>query len=201
MNIDVVVLQWIYNTLSADYLLRVLEEPSTALQAWNQVKDIFHNNKGPRCVALQSRFVNLKVSSVSSLEAYCQVLQDLAAQLDDVGSPVNEQNLVLQLVRGLPWEYDTISSMINHELPSWNEVCEMLCRDMKRQAARDGTATNSEAHAVVTPTPRRDCPTHDNQPTCNSSGRTRFGQIYGPNRRGGPRRDNPTHNQNQSTQN
>ncbi|KAJ0530331.1 hypothetical protein HanHA89_Chr10g0388581 [Helianthus annuus] len=196
MKIDAVVLQWIYSTLSADYLLRVLEEPSTALQDWNRVKNIFHNNKGPRCAALQSRFVNLKLSSVSSLEAYCQTLRDLAAQLDDVGSPVNEQTLVLQLVRGLPREYDTISSIINLELPSWNEACEMLRGDMERQAARDGTGPNSEAHAVVAPTPSRDGSPRDTQPTRNqnydSNRPTRFNQ----NRRSGPRRDNPNRNQN-----
>ncbi|XP_022024034.1 uncharacterized protein LOC110924319 [Helianthus annuus] len=47
IKIDAVMLQWIYSTLSEDYLLRVLEEPSTTLQAWNWVKDLFHNNKGP----------------------------------------------------------------------------------------------------------------------------------------------------------
>ncbi|XP_021996404.1 uncharacterized protein LOC110893617 [Helianthus annuus] len=71
MKIDAIVLQWIYSTLSEEYLLRVLEEPSTALQVWNRVKAIFHNNKGPRCAALQTRFVILKLSSMPSLEAYC----------------------------------------------------------------------------------------------------------------------------------
>ncbi|XP_022040289.1 uncharacterized protein LOC110942834 [Helianthus annuus] len=137
-KIDAIVLQWIYSTLSDDYLLRVLESDSTALQAWNRVKNIFHNNKGPRCAALQAKFVNLKLSTCASLEAYCQTLRDLAAQLDDVDSPVNEQTLGLQLVRGLPREYDTIGSIINRELPSWNEACEMLRDDQERQAARDG---------------------------------------------------------------
>ncbi|KAJ0478294.1 hypothetical protein HanRHA438_Chr00c13g0849691 [Helianthus annuus] len=195
MKIDAVVLQWIYSTLSDEYVLRVLEEPSTALQAWNRVKDLFHNNKGPRCAALQSRFVNLKLSSMSSLEAYCQALRDLAAQLDDVGSPVNEQTLVLQLVRGLPREYDTIGSIINRELPSWNEACEMLRGDLERQTARDGNTPTSEVHAAVQPNnpPARN--TRDNPPARNTSGPSRFGRNYGPNRRGGPRHDNPTHNQ------
>ncbi|XP_022003294.1 uncharacterized protein LOC110900732 [Helianthus annuus] len=44
-KIDAIVLQWIYCTLSEDYLLRVLEAESTALEAWNRVKAIFLNNK------------------------------------------------------------------------------------------------------------------------------------------------------------
>ncbi|XP_021991145.1 uncharacterized protein LOC110887891 [Helianthus annuus] len=193
MKIDAIVLQWIYSTLPQDSLLRVLESESTALQAWNRVKAIFHNNKGPRCATLQTKFMNLKLRACPSLEAYCQTLRDLAAQLDDVGSPVNEQSLVLQLVRGFPREYDTIGSIINREIPSWNEACEMLRGDLERQAARDEIAPTSEVHAAVQPNSRRDGPTQDDQPVRNNSGPPRFGQNYGPNRRGGPRHDNPAH--------
>ncbi|XP_022003988.1 uncharacterized protein LOC110901469 [Helianthus annuus] len=194
MKIDAIVLQWIYSTLSEDYLLRVLESESTALQAWNRVKAIFHNNKGPRCAALQTKFVNLKLSACPSLEAYCQTLRDLAAQLDDVGSPVNEQSLVLQLVRGLPREYDTIGSIINREIPSWNEACEMLRGDQERQAARDGTPAPSEALAAVNPNsqPRRDGQNQTYQPR-RGDGPTRFSSNPG---RRGPRRDGYNSQQN-----
>ncbi|KAM0009763.1 hypothetical protein Hdeb2414_s0086g00784961 [Helianthus debilis subsp. tardiflorus] len=188
MKIDAIVLQWIYSTLSDEYLLRVLEPESTALEAWNRVKDIFHNNKGPRCAALQARFVNLRLTASSSLETYCQTLRDLAAQLDDVGSPVNEQTLVLQLVRGLPREYDTIGSIINRELPSWNEACEMLRGDQERQAARDDNANPSEALAAINPTPSQN--RRDNQN--RRDGPNRYGQQPG---RRGPRRDGPGNTQ------
>ncbi|XP_021975146.1 uncharacterized protein LOC110870263 [Helianthus annuus] len=101
MKIDGIVLQWNYNTLSEDYLLRVLEAESTALEAWDRVKAIFLNNKGPRCAALQQKFINLILSAPPSLDVYCQTLRDLEAQLNDIGSPINEQILVLQLVHGI----------------------------------------------------------------------------------------------------
>ncbi|XP_074309997.1 uncharacterized protein LOC141644381 [Silene latifolia] len=77
-EIDAHVLQWIYGTLSDDLLPRVLEDESTAYEAWKRVENIFLNNKGARAAALEHGFNNLKLVSMSSLEAYCQRLRDLA---------------------------------------------------------------------------------------------------------------------------
>ncbi|XP_035834391.1 uncharacterized protein LOC118482863 [Helianthus annuus] len=194
MKIDAIVLQWIYGTLSKDYLLRVLEAESTALEAWDRVKAIFLNNKGPRCAALQQKFINLKLSAMPSLEAYCQTLRDLAAQLTDVGNPINEQTLVLQLVRGLPMEFDTIGSIINQSLPTWEEACNMLHSELERHAAREVTQlTPSEALAAVTssmPPPRRDNNARRDGPN-RSSGNRRNGAG-----RGDPTQHSSGHGQN-----
>lgn len=50
-KIDAVVLQWIYGTMSDDLLVRILVPESTALQAWNLLKEFFLNNKGARGAA------------------------------------------------------------------------------------------------------------------------------------------------------
>lgn len=42
------------------------------------------------------------------MDTYCQKLHDLANQLGDVGHLVSEESLVLQLVRGLPKEFDVL---------------------------------------------------------------------------------------------
>lgn len=47
-----------------------------------------------------------------SLDEYCQRLKDLADRLNDVGGTVDDQRLVLQLVRGLPPEFDTVGAYI-----------------------------------------------------------------------------------------
>lgn len=87
-KIDAIVLQWIYGTMSDDLLIRILVPESTALQAWNRLKEVFLNNKGARAVAIELEFNNLTLKSMPSLEAYCQRLKDLAGQLNDVDSPV-----------------------------------------------------------------------------------------------------------------
>ncbi|KAI3525936.1 hypothetical protein L1887_05072 [Cichorium endivia] len=124
-EIDAIVLQWIYGTLSDDLLVRVLVTESTAHEAWSRIKAIFLNNKGSRAAALEHEFNNLTLKSMPSLEAYCQKLKELGSQLNDVDCLVNEQRLVLQLVRGLPAEYDTVALYINQSLPTWETACSM----------------------------------------------------------------------------
>ncbi|KAJ0799917.1 putative RNA-directed DNA polymerase [Helianthus annuus] len=158
LKIDSIVLQWIYGTLSDDLLVRVLETESTAQEAWDRIKKIFLNNKGSRAAALEQEFTNLHLRSMPSLEAYCQRLKELSDQLANVDSPINEQRLVLQLVRGLPAEYDTVASYINQSLPSWDTACSMLQLEHHRQSARENISAPTPppiAAAVDTPLPNR----------------------------------------------
>jgi hypothetical protein len=120
-DIDALVLQWIYGTLSDDLLVRVLTPQSTAREAWLRVSQLFLNNKGSRAATLEHEFNNLSLKSMPSLDAYCVKLKELADQLSDVDSPVTNQRPVLQMVRGLPAEYDTIDSIINQSIPHGNQ--------------------------------------------------------------------------------
>ncbi|KAK9057636.1 hypothetical protein SSX86_022472 [Deinandra increscens subsp. villosa] len=157
LKIDSIVLQWIYGTLSDDLLVRVLETESIALQAWNRIKTIFLNNKGSRAAALEQEFTNLRLRSMPSLESYCQKLKELSDQLSDVDSPVTDQRLVLQLVRGLPAEFDTVASYINQTLPTWDTACSMLQLEHHRQSARENPqiSTPVVAHVDAPPPNRR----------------------------------------------
>ncbi|XP_074292143.1 uncharacterized protein LOC141618998 [Silene latifolia] len=90
-EIDAHVLQWIYGTVSDDILPRILEPDSTAQQAWDRVKGIFHNNKGARAASLEHEFNNLKLANLPSFDAYCQRLRELLGSLKDVGAAIDEQ--------------------------------------------------------------------------------------------------------------
>ncbi|KAJ9544323.1 LOW QUALITY PROTEIN: hypothetical protein OSB04_024030 [Centaurea solstitialis] len=147
LEIDAIVLQWIYGTLSDDLLARVLDPESTAYEAWNKVKEIFLNNKGSRAAALEHEFNNLTLRAATSLEAYCQRLKDLASQLEDVEYPVTANRLMLQLVRGLPSEFDTVAAYINQTLRTWDTACSMLQLENQCQRAWD---THSPTEVVAT---------------------------------------------------
>ncbi|KAI3800218.1 hypothetical protein L1987_35529 [Smallanthus sonchifolius] len=153
-EIDAIVLQWIYGTLSDDLLVRVLDSDSTAFDAWSKIKSIFLNNKGARAAALEHEFTNLTLKSMPSLEAYCQKLKDLGDQLNDVDCPVNEQRLVLQLVRGLPTEFDVAGAYINQSLPTWETACSMLQLEHQRQTARESLSTPTALVVVSDEQPR-----------------------------------------------
>ncbi|XP_074299396.1 uncharacterized protein LOC141630484 [Silene latifolia] len=147
-EIDVHVLQWIYGSISEDLLLRVLESESTAYEAWTRLKNHFLNNKGARAAALEHEFTNLSLSKCASLDEYCQKLKDIGSQLTDVGSKVDDQRLVLQLVRGLPKEYDTVGDYVNQTLPNFETARSMLQLEEHRQSARTET---SPAAALAAP--------------------------------------------------
>ncbi|XP_022030930.1 translation initiation factor IF-2-like [Helianthus annuus] len=87
-----------------------------------------------------------------SLDAYCQRLKELYDELKDVGSPITEKRLVIQLVRGLPSEFDITAAHINQTLPSWDDAVEMLNLEADRHAARDNSSILGpvpEAHATI----------------------------------------------------
>nr|XP_043619943.1 uncharacterized protein LOC122591762 [Erigeron canadensis] len=99
--------KWIYSTISDDFLVRVLEADTTARAAWVKLEKKHFSNKKARAAALETKVCNLTLAACSSLEDYFQRLKDLANQLEDVDHSVTDDQLVLQLVRGLPSEYDT----------------------------------------------------------------------------------------------
>lgn len=136
MEIDARVLYWIYNTLSDELMVHILENDITAQAAWNKLKTIFLNNKGLRAAALEQEFSNITLGACSSMESYCKKLKDLADQLGDVENPVPESRLVLQMVRGFPPEFDVVGAYINQRSPSWEIACSMLQLDQHRQTAR-----------------------------------------------------------------
>ncbi|KAL9242081.1 hypothetical protein vseg_016117 [Gypsophila vaccaria] len=155
LEIDAHVLQWIYGTLSDEYLPRVLdtENDSTAQQAWDRVKGIFLNNKGARVATLETEFINLTLANMPSFDAYCQRLRELTSQLKDVGAPVSDQRLVLQFVRGLPKEYDTVAAYINQTLSTFETARSMVELEHHRTARRTEPQTALVAPADHTAAP------------------------------------------------
>ncbi|XP_074298015.1 uncharacterized protein LOC141628817 [Silene latifolia] len=150
-EIDAHVLQWIYGSLSDDLLLRVLESESTAYEAWTRLENHFLNNKGSRASALENEFTNLSLKKMASLDEYCQKLKDLAAQLNVVDSPVTDKRLVIQLVRGLPSEYDTVGAFINQTMPSFEDARGMLQLEEQRQSSRSDSESAMALAAPVNP--------------------------------------------------
>ncbi|KAL9239242.1 hypothetical protein vseg_013582 [Gypsophila vaccaria] len=136
-EIDAYVLQWIYDTLSDELLPRVLEPDSTAQAAWNRVKNIFLISKDARAASLESEFHKLKLSNFPSFDAYFQRLRELSGQLKDVDAEVTDQRLVLQLVRGLPKEYDTVVAYINQTMPTFGTARSMIELENHRQSSRE----------------------------------------------------------------
>ncbi|KAM0055954.1 hypothetical protein Hdeb2414_s0006g00212211 [Helianthus debilis subsp. tardiflorus] len=156
-KIDAVVLQWVYGTLSDDLLVRVLEDTSTAYEAWERVKKLFLNNKGSRAHALQHELTNLTLSAMPDLDSYCQRIRELADQLAAVDCPLTNTQRILHLVRGLPREYDTTAAILNQSLPPWETAVDQLQAEARRIAARE-TNPSYPLVATVSSKPNRNSP-------------------------------------------
>ncbi|KAF5784753.1 hypothetical protein HanXRQr2_Chr10g0420611 [Helianthus annuus] len=157
-KIDAIVLQWILGTLSDTYVKRVIDNVGTAQQAWDRLHTVFLNNKNARAATLEHAFTTTTMASCSSLNDYFQRMKDLADQLNDVDHPVSESRLVLQMVTGLPQEYDTVASFITQAEKSWDDARDMIEREQRRQAARQSihtalSITNAAPNQNTPPTP------------------------------------------------
>ncbi|KAM0005508.1 hypothetical protein Hdeb2414_s0210g00833271 [Helianthus debilis subsp. tardiflorus] len=193
-KIDAVVLQWIYGTLSNDLLVRVLEEQSTAYEAWMRVKTLFLNNKGPRAMALQHELTNLTLASMPSLEAYCQKIRELSDQLAAVDCPLSNTQRILHLVNGLPREYDTTASILNQQLPSWEQAVEQLQSESRQIAARESRNPTPIIAAAVSSQSERTPPSNRDHPHAPRRDNRRENNS-------GHRRDNSRHSHNPSRNN
>ncbi|XP_050888853.1 uncharacterized protein LOC127094020 [Lathyrus oleraceus] len=86
--LDVVVLQWMYATVSQDILQSIIVVDDTAEECWKGIAAMFHDNKHSRAVQLENQFSNTNLEDFSSTKAYCNRLKTLSDQLANVDSPV-----------------------------------------------------------------------------------------------------------------
>ncbi|KAL9244526.1 hypothetical protein vseg_018295 [Gypsophila vaccaria] len=134
-RLDAIVKQWIYSTISVDLLHTILEPGSTAQTAWERLKDIFNDNKHSRAVLLEQQFTNTHMDHYPNVSSYCQALKMFADQLTNVGSPVSETRLVLQLVTHVSEGYKGIATIIQQAdpLPPFYKARSMLALEEHNQ--------------------------------------------------------------------
>lgn len=141
---DSLIQQWIYNTLSDDLFANVLSNGDlTAREAWVKLQQIFLNNKHSCATTLENKFNNLTLSACSNSDEYFQTLKDIAGQLKVVDQLVTDSRLVIQMVCGLPVEYDTMCAVINQSKPTWDDAMAMLEDEIQRQTARPGNTRDT----------------------------------------------------------
>ncbi|KAL7609740.1 uncharacterized protein LOC111909056 [Lactuca sativa] len=135
-RLDAIVLQWIYNTISNDLLHTILKPNTTACQAWTALENIFQDNQSTRAVYLDSKFVSTRLDQHPNISSYCQAMKMLADQLSNVGNPVSNQRLVLQLIAGLNESYEGVAMIIQQTtpLPDFYEVRSKLIMEEARKA-------------------------------------------------------------------
>jgi len=139
------VLQWIYTTISHDLLHTILEPDTTKMEAWNRLRDIFHDNKHSRAINLECDFTHVDMVDFLNVSAYCQHLKYLSNQLKNVGSPVDNNRLVLHLISGLTESYKGVTTLIcqSDPLPKFYQARSILTLkevDLAKKAAQSSSS-------------------------------------------------------------
>jgi hypothetical protein len=98
IRMDSVVLNWISNSISADLQQVVRERGCIAYHLWLTIENQFLGNREQRTLHLDAVFRNF-VQGDLSVSEYCCKFKTMADSLADLGSPVEDQILVLNILR------------------------------------------------------------------------------------------------------
>ncbi|KAK4361260.1 hypothetical protein RND71_020212 [Anisodus tanguticus] len=144
-TLDATVLSWIYATISSNLLHTIMEPDSTSIEAWNRLRDIFQDNNNSRAVTLEQEFSTTDMEDFPNASAYCQRLKVLSDQLKNVGSPVTNNRLVLQLVVGLIDANSGVGTLIrqSNPLPLFYQARSMFILEEAGFTKKVATVSNS----------------------------------------------------------
>jgi hypothetical protein len=193
-TLDSTVLQWIYSTISTDLLTTILEPDSTAMEAWNRLANTFQDNQNARVVTLEQEFSNTRMEDFPNVSAYCQRLKMLSDQPRNVGSPVNNHRLVLQLISGLPEAYRSVATLIrqSNPLPSFYQARSMLTLEEAGMAKMANTVSHAAMHTSQ-PKPTEDTSQRGNRcPDNRARSRGNQGREGGHGNRNAPQSGAPS---------
>ncbi|XP_057452495.1 uncharacterized protein LOC130744321 [Lotus japonicus] len=192
-TLDKKVLQWIYSTISIDLLTTILVPGSTAMGAWNDLRDIFQDHLNARAVTLEQEFSTTRMDNFPNVSAYCQRLKTLSDQLKNVGAPVNNHHLVLHLISGLSNAYRGVPTLIlqSNPLPIFNQARSMLTLEESGMAKMVSHSSHAAMHTSQ-PSHFDDSSQNSNRCSNNCSrSRGNQGRSGGRGHRGGSRPTGP----------
>jgi hypothetical protein len=108
---DSVVLNWISNSIPADLHQVVHERGCTMRHLWLAIKNQFLNNREQRTIHLDAAFHNF-IQGDLSMSEYCRKFKTMTDGLADLGSPVEDRILILNILRGLNQRFEHVGSII-----------------------------------------------------------------------------------------
>ncbi|XP_062211692.1 uncharacterized protein LOC133912795 [Phragmites australis] len=157
-RMDCTILSWLYGTITPELLEVVMnreEGPPTARIVWLGLEQQFIGNKETRALLLDAEFRTFVQGSLS-ISDYCHHLKSMADQLADLGEPVRDRTLVLNVLRGLNDRFAYMGALIQRQrpFPTFAEVKSDLCLDEINMNAKKGHSPQAlAASAPRAPTP------------------------------------------------
>jgi uncharacterized membrane protein YgcG len=158
VRLDSIVLTWIVGTISVD-LHSLFRNIPHARAVWLAIEGQFLGNAEARALRLDAAFRTF-VQGDLSVSEYCRTMKTMADSLGDLGCPVEDRNLVLNVLRGLSDRYTHLRSLIMSQrpFPTFLQVRDDLALEEITLGAQatlisgPGSSTSSTALAALTPT-------------------------------------------------
>jgi hypothetical protein len=151
-RMDSVVLNWISNSITPELYQVVRERGATARQLWLAIENQFLENREQRTLHLDAAFRNF-VQGDLTVSEYCRNFKNMADALADLGSPVDDRILVLNILRGLNPRFEHLGAIIRRYMPfpSFLKVRDDLILE---ELHLDSSSPPADATALYTcPTP------------------------------------------------
>ncbi|PWA48493.1 myb-like protein P [Artemisia annua] len=165
LKVNSVVKKWIFLT-SCDVLVGLLVKanPRTALDAWEFLANIFLDNKRTKSIALRGELRVLNIGDMS-VDAYFAKIEKIATLLNDLGSPIHDDDLMTYALNGLNDRFAHVAGIIAHRdpFPNLDMVRSMVTTEdlrLKHKTNPSYTITTPSAPQVLL----AETSTRDNKP-------------------------------------
>jgi hypothetical protein len=152
LRLDSVAMSWIFGTISLDFQDLFRTHGGTARQAWVALEGQFLGNAEYRTLQLDATFRTF-VQGDLSVGEYCRRMKSMADALHDLGDPVSDRVLVLNVLRGLSSTYDHLKCWIARQrpFPTFLQVLDDLALEEITRGLTSGSFSPNPAALVATP--------------------------------------------------
>ncbi|GJN06764.1 hypothetical protein PR202_ga24520 [Eleusine coracana subsp. coracana] len=123
MMMDYTLKSWLYSTVAPNLVEIVSTSTPTSRSIWIGLLEQFIGKRERRALILDADFWNFEQGDLSISE-YCRKLKSMADALGDLGEPVLDRTIVLNVLRGRNEKFTHIASLITHKssLPNFIEL-------------------------------------------------------------------------------
>ena len=115
-RMDCVVRSWLHSTISADLAEVVMGRGGSARAAWLAIEAQFLGNRETHALHLDAQFRHFCQGDLSITD-YCRKLKSMADDLADLGEPVTDRTLVLNVIRNLNENFTDIGRHLRRGRP------------------------------------------------------------------------------------
>jgi hypothetical protein len=161
---DNVVLNWISNSISMNLYQVVRERGCTTRHLWLTIENQFLSNREQRTLHLDAAFHTF-VQGDLSINEYCRKFKAMPNDLADLGAPVEDWILILNILRGLNQRFEHVCSIIQRYSPFlnflkvWDDLLleEIHTDNTEPPVAPTALYTNTACPAAKSPSSTQSC--------------------------------------------